>query len=178
MNIIGCLDVPTHGVYRLNGRDVGKMNRDELAACEAVCRATEPGGHSPVRRRVDRPSRRCLCTALAGFSVGRQAGPSRARWCSNGSSQPQTLEDAEHALSRRLAMRADPTPCGTKGGNCPSSCPMANSRAGPISSSAASSRKSCVPRLPKCKGMRNMILQARTLSSMDARREGNQGHHR
>ena len=31
MNIIGCLDVPTHGVYRLNGRDVGKMNRDELA---------------------------------------------------------------------------------------------------------------------------------------------------
>ena len=32
MNIIGCLDVPTHGVYRLNGRDVGKMNRNELAA--------------------------------------------------------------------------------------------------------------------------------------------------
>ena len=31
MNIIGCLDVPTHGVYRLNGRDVGRMNRDELA---------------------------------------------------------------------------------------------------------------------------------------------------
>ena len=31
MNIIGCLDVPTHGVYRLNGRDVGKMHRDELA---------------------------------------------------------------------------------------------------------------------------------------------------
>ena len=29
MNIIGCLDVPT---YRLNGRDVGKMNRNELAA--------------------------------------------------------------------------------------------------------------------------------------------------
>ena len=32
MNIIGCLDVPTHGTYRLNGRDVGKMNRNELAA--------------------------------------------------------------------------------------------------------------------------------------------------
>ena len=26
MNIIGCLDVPTAGTYRLNGRDVGKMN--------------------------------------------------------------------------------------------------------------------------------------------------------
>ena len=32
MNIIGCLDVPTAGTYRLNGRDVGKMNRNELAA--------------------------------------------------------------------------------------------------------------------------------------------------
>ena len=31
MNMLGCLDVPTHGVYRLNGRDVGRMNRDELA---------------------------------------------------------------------------------------------------------------------------------------------------
>ena len=32
MNIIGCLDVPTAGVYKLNGRDVGKMKRGELAA--------------------------------------------------------------------------------------------------------------------------------------------------
>ena len=32
MNIIGCLDVPTAGTYLLNGRDVGRMNRDELAA--------------------------------------------------------------------------------------------------------------------------------------------------
>ena len=32
MNIIGCLDVPTAGTYRLNGRDVGKMSRDELAS--------------------------------------------------------------------------------------------------------------------------------------------------
>ena len=31
MNIIGCLDVPTAGTYRLNGRDVGKMNKNELA---------------------------------------------------------------------------------------------------------------------------------------------------
>ncbi|MBU3819858.1 MAG: ABC transporter ATP-binding protein [Candidatus Faecalibacterium intestinavium] len=31
MNIIGCLDVPTAGTYRLNGRDVGKMDRNELA---------------------------------------------------------------------------------------------------------------------------------------------------
>ena len=31
MNIIGCLDVPTSGAYRLNGRDVGGMSNNELA---------------------------------------------------------------------------------------------------------------------------------------------------
>ena len=31
MNIIGCLDVPTAGTYKLNGRDVGRMNSNELA---------------------------------------------------------------------------------------------------------------------------------------------------
>ena len=32
MNIIGCLDVPTEGTYLLDGREVGSMSRDELAA--------------------------------------------------------------------------------------------------------------------------------------------------
>ena len=32
MNIIGCLDRPTSGTYRLEGRDVGQMTRRELAA--------------------------------------------------------------------------------------------------------------------------------------------------
>ncbi len=31
MNIIGCLDVPTSGQYFLNGQDVGKMNKNQLA---------------------------------------------------------------------------------------------------------------------------------------------------
>jgi putative ABC transport system ATP-binding protein len=31
MNIIGCLDVPTSGEYLLDGTDVGKMNKDQLA---------------------------------------------------------------------------------------------------------------------------------------------------
>ncbi|MCL2778193.1 MAG: ABC transporter ATP-binding protein [Polyangiaceae bacterium] len=31
MNILGCLDRPTLGTYRLAGRQVAKMNRDELA---------------------------------------------------------------------------------------------------------------------------------------------------
>ena len=32
MNIIGCLDVPTEGTYLLDGKDVGKMSRRELAS--------------------------------------------------------------------------------------------------------------------------------------------------
>lgn len=31
MNVIGCLDTPTSGRYMLNGKDVSKMNDDELA---------------------------------------------------------------------------------------------------------------------------------------------------
>ena len=31
MNIIGCLDIPTDGQYLLEGVDVGKLTRDELA---------------------------------------------------------------------------------------------------------------------------------------------------
>ncbi|HOU33396.1 MAG TPA: ABC transporter ATP-binding protein [Synergistaceae bacterium] len=31
MNVLGCLDSPTDGTYRLDGRDVGHLSRDELA---------------------------------------------------------------------------------------------------------------------------------------------------
>ena len=31
MNIIGCLDHPTSGMYRFDGKDVGRLNRKELA---------------------------------------------------------------------------------------------------------------------------------------------------
>ena len=31
MNLIGCLDTPSGGTYRLNGKDVSRMNDDELA---------------------------------------------------------------------------------------------------------------------------------------------------
>ena len=31
MNIIGCLDVPTEGLYFLDGQDVGKMNKNQLS---------------------------------------------------------------------------------------------------------------------------------------------------
>ena len=31
MNLVGCLDRPTRGTYLLNGRDVGKLSRDQLA---------------------------------------------------------------------------------------------------------------------------------------------------
>ncbi|MEA5093791.1 MAG: ABC transporter ATP-binding protein [Sedimentibacter saalensis] len=31
MNMVGCLDIPTSGKYILNGRDVSKLNEDELS---------------------------------------------------------------------------------------------------------------------------------------------------
>ena len=31
MNIVGCLDVPTRGTYSIDGVDVGKLNKDQLA---------------------------------------------------------------------------------------------------------------------------------------------------
>ncbi|HEY6052012.1 MAG TPA: ATP-binding cassette domain-containing protein, partial [Thermoanaerobaculia bacterium] len=31
MNLIGCLDTPTDGRYRLGGEDVAKLDRDQLA---------------------------------------------------------------------------------------------------------------------------------------------------
>ena len=31
MNVLGCLDTPTSGVYELNGHSVGEMDDDELA---------------------------------------------------------------------------------------------------------------------------------------------------
>src|SRR6266403_3603299 len=32
MNILGCLDKPTHGEYYFDGEPVGKLQRDQLAA--------------------------------------------------------------------------------------------------------------------------------------------------
>ena len=32
LNILGCLDKPTHGEYWLDGVNINKLNRDELAA--------------------------------------------------------------------------------------------------------------------------------------------------
>ena len=66
MNIIGCLDVPTSGTYLLDGRDVGQMDKDQLAAIRnkmlgfifqqynllpKLNAAGERGGAADVRRR-------------------------------------------------------------------------------------------------------------------------------
>ena len=50
MNILGCLDVPTSGSYKINGVEVGKMEKDELADGAGKCRPA--GGLSGVERRI------------------------------------------------------------------------------------------------------------------------------
>ena len=36
MNVVGCLDVPTHGIYEIDGQNVSRMKDDQLA--EIRCR--------------------------------------------------------------------------------------------------------------------------------------------
>ena len=51
MNIIGCLDVPTSGTYLLDGRDVGQMDTNQLAAIRNEMYAGVPKAERRQRAR-------------------------------------------------------------------------------------------------------------------------------
>ena len=61
MNILGCLDRPTAGVYRFRGRDVGRLHPDELAALRResfgfVFQSYNLIGSATARENVELPS--------------------------------------------------------------------------------------------------------------------------
>ena len=68
MNILGCLDRPTRGVYELGGRDVGRLSDDQLAA------GAQPADrlHLPVVQPAATPERAGAGRAAAGVSRARR----------------------------------------------------------------------------------------------------------
>ncbi len=61
MNILGCLDRPTHGVYRFQGRDVGRLDADERAALRResfgfVFQSYNLLGSATARENVEMPA--------------------------------------------------------------------------------------------------------------------------
>ena len=65
MNIIGCLDVPTSGSYKINNVEVGKMNKDQLA--ELRCKNVRV--HFSTLQSFDQSERRRKRSA-AGHLLG------------------------------------------------------------------------------------------------------------
>ena len=49
MNILGCLDRPTSGSYRINGRDTGDLEPDELAAVRRKRSCPTSAAWAPIR---------------------------------------------------------------------------------------------------------------------------------
>src|SRR6185312_1586324 len=73
MNLLGCLDTPTAGQYRLDGLDVSRMGRDRLARAQREDRLRVPdlqpaAAHLRARERGAAP-------ALLRHPAARPSGP-------------------------------------------------------------------------------------------------------
>ena len=101
MNILGCLDRPTEGVYKFRGRDVGQLDSDELARLRreslgfvfqsynlvASATARENVELPATYAGVERPSRKARAIALLeAFGLGHRLGH-RPRALSGGEQQ-------------------------------------------------------------------------------------------
>ena len=96
MNLIGCLDTPTSGSYRLDGEDVAHMDRDELAACATAGSGSCSSSSTCCRARRRWRTSSCRCSTPA--SRRRRGTPQRAA-----SSPPVGLADRWHHHPAQLS---------------------------------------------------------------------------
>ena len=89
MNILGCLDVPSSGVYRLDGAAVGTLRENQLAKIRStriglVLRRAGCGRlneHRDVGRRMCAPTHpRAGCVAGRPACEGMRRTPATVRW--------------------------------------------------------------------------------------------------
>ena len=141
MHILGCLDRPTSGNYFLDGKDVSKMSKDELARrAQPEDRLRLPGLQPAVAH--DRARQRRAAAALqrqpeAQDRRAAQAGDGRARGGRPGHASPPLPEPVvgRPAAARRHRARADQR---SRRSSWPTSRPATSTRA-PASRSWASS---------------------------------------
>ena len=84
MHILGCLDVPTTGSYRLAGEDVSGMNEDELAEVRnrRIGFVFQQFNLLPV---ADRVAQRRAAAVLRRRAAGTSGAPARStRWAGSG----------------------------------------------------------------------------------------------
>ena len=123
MNILGCLDVPTAGTYRLDGHDTSQLTSDQLAgAAQSLHRlrvpglqsvaARQPGGQrgpaAGVCRRVPTRAakrRRGGCSPASGLEGEAQRHPSQI----SGGQQQRVAIARALANAPRLLLADEPT---------------------------------------------------------------------